>query len=193
MAIHRTRDTMQERHGLGAISAPHVTRTRRTSRNMRRASSLALALSVCALATPALAHAAATPSPFKADRASSVPSGLTPNSVAAPLTFPEKPVILTWGEVPGAVGYTVEVSDTPGFAAIAWKADTVQPIAVPETLLPDGQYWWRVKAVERGRDGRRLQLRGPLREDLAERRERHLAQRRRPAAPRSPTCSSSRT
>ena len=149
MAIHRTRDTMQERHGLGANSAPHVTRTRRTSRHMRRASSLALALSICALTAPVVATAATTtPSPFKADRASSVPSGLTPNSVAAPLTFPEKPVILTWGEVPGAVGYTVEVSDTPGFAAIVWKADTVQPIAVPETLLPDGQYWWRVKAVD---------------------------------------------
>ena len=123
---------------------------------MRRATALAIALSACAVATPAVALAQTTApdapkavaSPFKADRLASVPSGMTPNTLTSPLTFPDKPVILTWGEVPGAVGYTVEVSDTPGFSSIVWKAETVQPVAVPEKLFPDGQYWWRVKAVD---------------------------------------------
>jgi len=122
---------------------------------MRRAAALALALSACTLAAPVVASAqtpapaAPVKSPFKADRQASIPTGLTPNSVATPLVFPDKPVVLTWGEVPGAAGYTVEISDTPGFSSIIWKADTVQAIAVPEKLLPDGQYWWRVKAVDK--------------------------------------------
>lgn len=145
---------MRPRHSLGADDAPRVRPARTCSRHMRRALSLALALSACSVAVPAAAlaatpaPAAATPSPFKADRLSSVPSGLTPNTVATTLAFPDAPVILTWGDVPGAVGYTVEISDTPGFSSIVWKADTVQAIAVPEKLLADGKYWWRVKAVD---------------------------------------------
>jgi hypothetical protein len=138
---------------------------------MRRSTRLALALSLCALGAPAVAHGAnepATPSapgapgvapgepappkavasPFKRDRASSRPFGLTPDNVATPFRYPEEPVVLTWGEVPGAAGYAVEVSSTPGFTDIAWESETAQPVAVPDVLLPDGWYWWRVKAVD---------------------------------------------
>jgi hypothetical protein len=153
----RTQDLTHERDRIGASRAPRVTRSRTSSRSMRRATALALALSACAVAAPAAAlgapattatPAAAVPSPFTADRTASIPTGLSPNSVATPLAFPDQAVILTWGDVAGATGYTVEVSDTPGFSNIVWKADVTQAIAVPETLLPDGQYWWRVKAVD---------------------------------------------
>lgn len=85
---------------------------------MRRSRRLAFALSVCLLGAPALAHAAdaaatpagpstpaaATPSPFKADRLSSQPSGLTPDSVTSPVRYPDQSVVLTWGDVPKAAG-----------------------------------------------------------------------------------------
>jgi hypothetical protein len=138
---------------------------------MRRSRRLALALSVCALgtgaivplaagqtaapgtpdapgATPAVPSQGQTKSPFKVDREASTPTGLSPDSVSSPFAYPDQPVVLRWADVPGAVGYTVEVSANPGFTTIAWKADTVQPIAVPDVVLPDGEYWWRVKAVD---------------------------------------------
>ena len=135
---------------------------------MRRSRRLALAMSVCALAAPAIAQAAdrrrlrrrrAPRPPARLDghgprrrsrptgRPAS-PPGLSPNTAAAPVKYPEQSVILTWGDVPKAVGYTVEVSDTPGFSRIVWKGKTTQAIAVPEILLPDGAYWWRVRAVD---------------------------------------------
>lgn len=98
--------------------------------------------------TAAAAKAKAVTSPFKADRLSSKPSGLTPDGVTSPVRYPEQAVILTWGDVPDAAGYTVEVSDNPGFSRTIWTADTTQAIAVPEVLLPDGSYWWRVRAVD---------------------------------------------
>ncbi|WP_217912733.1 DUF4962 domain-containing protein [Miltoncostaea marina] len=123
---------------------------------MRRSVHLALLLSACAAVAPAavLAQGTAAPekpavtSPFAADRAASVPSGLTPDGVAAPLAFPETPVVLAWGEVPGAAEYHVEVSDTPGFSRVVWEADTAETVAAPEVVLPDGEYWWRVRATD---------------------------------------------
>ncbi len=122
---------------------------------MRRSRRLAVALSVCTLAAPVVAQAAdpatpasAAPSPFKADRLSSQPSGLTPDSVTSPVRYPDQSIVLTWGDVPKAAGYQVEVADNPGFSNTVWSADTFQPIAVPEILLPDGAYWWRVRAVD---------------------------------------------
>src|SRR5690606_31669431 len=85
---------------------------------------LAIGLGACALAVPAAASGAgepattapaapaapAQPSPFRRDRASSKPMGLSPDTVATPFRYPDEPVVLTWGAVPGAAGYTVEVS-----------------------------------------------------------------------------------
>jgi hypothetical protein len=148
---------MNSRHALDTDRVPGARPSAVASRAMRRSRRLAVALSVCLLGVPALAHAdvttppdpgAATRSPFKADRLSSQPSGLTPNTAASPVRYPEQAVILTWGEVPKAVGYTVEISDNPGFSKTVWSADVTQPIAVPEILLPDGAYWWRVRAVD---------------------------------------------
>jgi hypothetical protein len=164
--LDRNRDPIQALHALGAIGAPSARRPAVASRAMRRSRRLALAMSVCALAAPAIAQAQTTttttptttspatsapkaiPSPFKADRLSSQPTGLSPNTAATPVRYPEQSVILTWGDVPKAVGYSVEVSDTPGFSRIVWKGKTTQAIAVPEILLPDGAYWWRVRAVD---------------------------------------------
>ncbi len=91
---------------------------------------------------------ATVPSPFKTDRASSEATGLTPNTTASPVRYPEQSVVLTWGDVPKAAGYTVEIADNPGFNSVIWTGQTTQAIAVPEILLPDGAYWWRVRAVD---------------------------------------------
>ena len=107
---------------------------------------------------PALAHAADTPtghapakavaSPFKADRLSSQPSGLTPNTVdhAGPLPGPVGRPDL--GRRPGRGLLQRRGRDNPGFSKVVWKGDTTQAIAVPEIVLPDGVYWWRVRAVD---------------------------------------------
>ena len=144
---------MNTRHALDTDRVPGARPPAVASRAMRRSRRLAVALSVCMLGVPALAitdtatAATAAKSPFKADRLSSKPSGLTPDGVTSPVRYPEQSVILTWGDVPDAAGYTVEISDSPGFSKTIWTADTSQAIAVPEILLPDGSYWWRVRAV----------------------------------------------
>ncbi len=171
-SLERNRDTIVAPLALGTDDARPVRRSAVASRAMRRSRRLALAMSVCALAAPALAQAQTTttptttsptttapstgtvPSPFKADRGASKPSGLTPDNTTAPVKYPEQSVILTWGDVPKAAGYTVEISDTPGFSRTVWTAKTTQAIAVPDILLPDGAYWWRVRAVDAaGTDG----------------------------------------
>ena len=148
---------MQTRHTPGTVDAPPARPAVVASRAMRRSRRLALALSACTLVVPALAHAqdpatGTTPaktvaSPFKADRLSSQPSALIPNSTANPVRYPEAAVILDWGDVPDAVSYEVEVADNPGFSKTVWKGSTEQSIAVPDVVLPDGAYWWRVRAV----------------------------------------------
>ena len=160
--LDRTRDLTQRRHGTGADGASRAHPGGRSSRPVRRSARIALALSACVLAAPVGAAAQApdpgaspavpapsqAPSPFAKDRLSSKPAALTPDSLANPFRYPDEAVVLTWGDVPGAVGYQVEVSSNPGFSGIVWEAETVQPIAVPDALLPDGDYWWRVKAVD---------------------------------------------
>lgn len=88
-------------------------------------------------------------SPFVADRASSEALGLFPNQTTDPFTYPAEPVVLNWSPVPGAVSYLVEVSPSPGFGTLVWKTNTDQVMVAPETLLPDGQYWWRVSAFDK--------------------------------------------
>ncbi len=145
---------MHSRHALDTNRAPGARPPAVASRAMRRSRRLAVALSVCILGAPALVQvasppaAAAAPSPFAADRLSSKPSGLTPDNLTAPVRYPDQSVVLTWGEIPTAAGYTVEIADNPGFSNIVWTAETSQAIAVPEILLPDGAYWWRVRAVD---------------------------------------------
>ena len=151
---------MQPRSTSGADRAFAARTPVVASRAMRRSRRLAVALSLCALAAPAIAQAATTttpattaptttvPSPFKADRGASQPTGLTPNTTSTPVRYPEQSVVLTWGDVPKAVGYTVEIADNPGFNSVVWTGTTTQAVAVPEILLPDGAYWWRVRAVD---------------------------------------------
>ena len=156
---------MHSRHTPGTVDAPHARPALVASRSMRRSRRLALALSACTLVVPALAAAQGTTdpgttpakpivSPFKADRLASQPSGLTPNSVASPVRYPEQAMILTWGDVPDAVTYDVEIASNPGFSNVVWKGETSQAIAVPDKVLPDGVYWWRVRATDAaGTDG----------------------------------------
>lgn len=161
-SLERTRDLTHPRHADGADGASHARRPAVASRAMRRSRRLALALSLCAIVVPATGLAQtpdpsgpAVPatnqakSPFAADRLSSKPASLTPDSATTPVQYPDSAITLSWGDVPGATGYSVEIADNPGFSRVVWKADTVQPVAVPEVILPDGAYWWRVRAVDK--------------------------------------------
>ncbi len=133
---------MQTRHTPGTPDASHARPAAVASRSMRRSRRRALALSACTLLVPAMAHAQGTDpgtspakavkSPFKADRLSSQPSGLSPNTVASPVRYPDQAMILTWGEVPDAVSYQVEVASNPGFSKVVWKGEATQAIAVPD-------------------------------------------------------------
>ncbi|MCB0873694.1 MAG: hypothetical protein KDC36_09985, partial [Thermoleophilia bacterium] len=87
-------------------------------------------------------------SPFKVDRTSSQPLGLAPDQVDDPFTYPGEPVVLSWSPVPGAVGYSVEISTNSGFTNVVWSVETEEWSAVPDTLFPDGTYWWRVRATD---------------------------------------------
>ena len=99
---------------------------------------------------PGTATAPAPPvvSAFKADRSSSQPLGLSPDGVDDPLNYPNQPVVLRWTAVPGARTYKVEIATTAGFAKVVWKGETDQPLTAPTTLLPDGDYYWRVTATD---------------------------------------------
>ena len=98
-------------------------------------------------ARPFIPAATTAKSPFRANRLASEPSGLQPNTTT-PLDYPSSPIVLSWSHVPGAVRYHVDVSDNPGFSNVVWKASTDQNRVAPETLLPDGPYWWRVRATD---------------------------------------------
>lgn len=98
--------------------------------------------------TPPIPATVDAKSPFTADRDSSEPLGLTPDQVSDPFTYPDEPVVLEWSPVPGAVSYVVEISTSPGFTRVVWRATTDQWKVAPQTLLPDGTYWWRVTAVD---------------------------------------------
>ncbi|MGI9540052.1 MAG: hypothetical protein ACR2N6_07890 [Miltoncostaeaceae bacterium] len=100
-----------------------------------------------AAAQPFIPAATRATSPFKANRLASEPTGLRPNG-GAPLTYPTTPIVLTWAHVPGAVEYRVQVSGNPGFSNIVWQGTTDQDRVAPEALLPDGPYWWRVRATD---------------------------------------------
>lgn len=98
--------------------------------------------------TPAIPAASNAKSPFKANRLASKPLGLTPDQVGDAFEYPNEPVVLSWSGVAGAVDYEVEVASSPGFSRIMWRATTDQTNAVPEVLLPDGTYWWRVTPID---------------------------------------------
>lgn len=152
-SLERTRDLMNTRHALDTDHVSHARTSAVASRAMRRSRRLALALSVCMLGLPAVALAdTATPAAatVAVQGGSPLEQALRPDAdgVTSPVRYPEQSVILTWGDVPDAAGYTVEISDNPGFSKTIWTADTSQAIAVPEVLLPDGSYWWRVRAVD---------------------------------------------
>lgn len=152
--LEMTRDQNQTHDASGTDSAPHARRAVVASRAMRRSRRIALALSVCLMAVPVVGSAAepasapAAPSAFKADRASSKATGLTPDNTTSPVRYPEQAVILRWGDVPKAAGYEVEISDGPGFSDTVWTDSVSQAVAVPDILLPDGAYWWRVRALD---------------------------------------------
>lgn len=173
-------DSSQSRDELGANDVSHVTRRRLASRAMVPLIACALGLvpgaalaqtgdtggtapttttpSTTAPGTgttetrepwiPALTNA---PSPFKANRLASKPLGLTPDQVRDAFTYPGKPVELRWTGVPGAIEYEVEIASNPGFSRIMWRDTTDQTTVVPEALLPDGTYWWRVTAIDKAK------------------------------------------
>ena len=141
------------------IDAPHARTAVVASRAMRRSRRLALALSACTLlgagprarrgprhGRPRRPRRSPRPSRPTASRASPRASRRTPprRPSATPTSRSSSPGATSRS----AVGYTVEVSTTPASARSSGRATSTQAIAVPEILLPDGAYWWRVRAVD---------------------------------------------
>ena len=70
-------------------------------------------------------------------------TGITATGASAPpLGLPT----LRWEQTPGATQYTVEVSTSAGFADPVIAAETYATSYTPTIALPDGEYFWRVKA-----------------------------------------------
>jgi hypothetical protein len=54
---------------------------------------------------------------------------------------------LAWGRVSGALAYEVQVSASPAFTPLAFSAaPTPDQLEIATSPLPDGQYYWRVRA-----------------------------------------------
>jgi hypothetical protein len=103
-----------------------------------------------ALAATAPAPAAGTqaaPSVFAQDLPGSRPQGLVPSDGAV-FAYPADALVLRWDPVPGAGVYHVEIADNPAFTNVVWKGDSEQAAIVPDKLLQDGEYWWRVSAAD---------------------------------------------
>lgn len=78
-----------------------------------------------------------------ASAAVAAPTGLSPNSSAAPVSA--NPV-LSWNRVSGATSYDVEVSTTDAFTTTVYKVSTVNRQATPTAQLPATTIYWRVRA-----------------------------------------------
>ncbi len=70
------------------------------------------------------------------------PAGLAPSGPVASST-----PTLTWGRVPGAKSYEVQVDDTPGFDTPLFSVTTTNTTAVPTAYLPNADLYWRVRTM----------------------------------------------
>jgi len=101
---------------------------------------LALGISVADAAHPT-AHQAAL----------AAPAQQTPSNGASVQSFPA----ITWGAVAGAANYEYQISADPGFASIILgsgtgkgTSTTYSTAAALDAAVPDGTYFWRVRAVD---------------------------------------------
>ena len=157
------------------------------SRAMRRSRRLAVALSVCMLAAARRGPGRRPGRPGRRDALAlqgrpPLEPALGPHARQRhhPVRYPDQSVVLTWGDVPDAAGYTGRDRRQPRLQQHGLVGRTrSRPIAVPEILLPDGAYWWRVRAVDAAGTARRLERRRPRGQDLAQHHHR-LAHQRHP-------------
>ncbi|WP_432479789.1 Ig-like domain repeat protein [Nocardioides sp. GXQ0305] len=98
-------------------------------------------LALCALLLPLSGLAVSGP----AQAATPTPSGLTTSS-----SQPDEIPVLSWDRVPEATSYNVQVSTSSSFSSLAWSATTVNLNVVPTEQLPNGDLWFRVRAVAPG-------------------------------------------
>jgi hypothetical protein len=66
------------------------------------------------------------------------------------ITFPTKPLLLSWTPVLGAVRYAVAVARDPKMTSLVSGAQTVTTAAsyIPPTTLADGTYYWAVVPID---------------------------------------------
>ena len=66
----------------------------------------------------------------------------------------QSPPALTWGSVKGAVQYQIEVAADPNFGSIVdnGRQRVRSTAASLDTTLADGEYFWRVRAIDDDRD-----------------------------------------
>jgi hypothetical protein len=80
---------------------------------------------------------------------SAAPSLLSPANGAS-ITFPTKPLLLSWTPVLGAVRYAVAVARDPKMTSLVPGAQTITTAAsyIPPTTLADGTYYWAVAPID---------------------------------------------
>lgn len=81
---------------------------------------------------------------------------LTTGATHPPLGVPK----LVWTAVTDATRYQVEISTSAGFASTVDSATTYATTYTPDIALPDGDYYWRVKAAEGASWGPDSEVRG---------------------------------
>ena len=57
------------------------------------------------------------------------------------------PVTFDWGDVPGAVSYTIQVDEISAFGAPLILSQSTTASQLTTSALPDGNWFWRVRAV----------------------------------------------
>jgi hypothetical protein len=74
------------------------------------------------------------------------------NAAPAPNYFRSASVTLSWSAVTWASTYAIVIDDQQDFSSPIYANETMSATTITRTL-PDGRYYWKVRAVATGRSG----------------------------------------
>ena len=81
------------------------------------------------------------------------PRPLIPKGAQVVLSTEQSPIQFAWTQVRGASGYRLEVAADEGFTTVAHSAPSGRPGLSSHLPLPEGTYYWRVRAEDSSRAG----------------------------------------
>lgn len=75
---------------------------------------------------------------------------LPPPTLKAPLdaVVAGEGLMFMWDTVEGAVSYKVEIGLSPQLDSLIWESYVTSSSVIPNTVLPEGNYFWRVQALD---------------------------------------------